>query len=117
MQNVVSALQIVSRASPELCMAHACWALVALVWLQHACSFTLASCRGRVPCPPHTFLVLPTLSLPHPYICRCTAALQYSSRPFIVGDRIQLKSLGGSVIVSGNLPGRANVASVLRGQF
>ncbi|EFN57140.1 hypothetical protein CHLNCDRAFT_143472 [Chlorella variabilis] len=32
------------------------------------------------------------------------SALQiYSSRPFIVGDRIQLKSLGGSVIVAGKL--------------
>ena len=38
-----------------------------------------------------------------PLISPCTACPQYSSRPFIVGDRIQLKSLGGSVIVAGKL--------------
>ncbi|EFN57141.1 hypothetical protein CHLNCDRAFT_143473 [Chlorella variabilis] len=45
------------------------------------------------------------------------SALQiYSSRPFIVGDRIQLRSLGGSVIVAGKLaaPGPAPAGTAVR---
>ncbi|KAI3434983.1 hypothetical protein D9Q98_003035 [Chlorella vulgaris] len=44
------------------------------------------------------------------------SALQiYSSRPFIVGDRIQLKSLSGSVIVSGVVEHIAPMRTVVRG--
>ena len=102
MQNVVSALQIVS--SCLLVFACTCSAVPRPSDRQRLHSHTparilpLCCSTWSRPSPRCIFLLyhLPhTLVLPPPP--------QYSSRPFIIGDRIQLKTLSGRTIVAGGL--------------